>query len=177
MGLNIKRLSITWRKIDTEQFRSDVKMKYIKKNAWVTVNIDVFVTSEVIRHYFSRVTKSRVKIIVESPHEWHKSLFTITKVLIYFLHAILCPGHTILLKTIIDCWFRHCGYGRPFSDLALWRHHSWNVWRHANVGYWHCDAIFVDYSCRRKFEQRRSSQVNNNREYRFLATRFTRLSV
>ena len=60
-----------------------------------------------------------------------------------------------------------------FSDLALWRHHRWSVtscergvldlWRHS--------------SCTRKLAQRRSSLVNNNREYRFLTTRYSRLSV
>ena len=29
-----------------------------------------------------------------------KSLFTVTKVLVYFLHAILCHEHTIPLKTL-----------------------------------------------------------------------------
>ena len=150
-------------------------MTYIKKNAWVTVNIDFLSRVRWFGINF-HVTKSRVKLIVESPHEWQKSLFTITNVLIYFLHAILCPGHTILLKTIIDRWFRHCGYGRSFltqhCDIT-----TVNMWRHANVGFWHCNAIFVDYSCTRKLAQRRSSLVNNNREYRFLATRYTRLSV
>ena len=37
-----------------------------------------------------------------------KSLFTVTNVLFYFLHAILCPEHTIPLKAIIDRSFRHC---------------------------------------------------------------------
>ena len=56
-----------------------------------------------------------------------------------------------------------------FSDLALWRY--------ANVGYWHCDVIFIDCYCARKLAQRRSSLVNNNREYRFLTTWYSRLSV
>ena len=53
--------------------------------------------------------------IKESPHEWQKkSLFMVTNVLFYFLQAILCAGHTFVLKTIIDHWFRHCHYGRSF---------------------------------------------------------------
>ena len=52
------------------------------------------VTSENHWQIASRVTK--------------KSLFTVTNVLFYFLHAILCPEHTIPLKTIIDRSFRHC---------------------------------------------------------------------
>ena len=43
-----------------------------------------------------------------------KSLFTVTNVLFYFLHAILCPEHTILLKTFIDRSFRNCRQGRSF---------------------------------------------------------------
>ena len=43
-----------------------------------------------------------------------KSLFTVTNVLFYFLHAILCPEHTILIKTIIDRSFRNCRQGRSF---------------------------------------------------------------
>ena len=43
-----------------------------------------------------------------------KSLFTVTNVLFNFLHAILCPEHTILLKTIIDRSFRNCRQGRSF---------------------------------------------------------------
>ena len=43
-----------------------------------------------------------------------KSLFTVTNVLFYFLHVILCPEHTVLLKTIIDRSFRNCRQGRSF---------------------------------------------------------------
>ena len=72
------------------------------------MNNDFLVTSEVICQWFSRVTKSRVKIIGKSPHEWpKKSLFTETNVSFYFLHAILCSEHTIPLKTIIDRSFCH----------------------------------------------------------------------
>ena len=68
--------------------------KNIKNNAWVTVNNDFWVMSEAICQWFSRVTKSQVKIIAESLHEWQKSLFAVTKVLSYYLHVILCHEHT-----------------------------------------------------------------------------------
>ena len=58
------------------------------------------------------------------------SLFMVTNVLFYFLHAVLCPEHTVPLKTIVDRSVCHCrqhGQGRSFSALALWRHHSWPV--------------------------------------------------
>ena len=51
------------------------------------------VTSENHWQITSRVTKT--------------ALFTVTNVLFYFLHAILCPEHTIL-KAIIDRSFCHC---------------------------------------------------------------------
>ena len=66
----------------------------MKNNAWVTVNNEFMVTSE-------SICKSR--------HEWpQKSLFMVTNVLFYFLHAVLCPENTFPLKKIIDNWFRHC---------------------------------------------------------------------
>ena len=47
----------------------------IKNNAWVTVNNDFWVTSEAICQWFSRVTKSRVKIIGKSHHEWPQNRY------------------------------------------------------------------------------------------------------
>ena len=102
----------------------------IKNNAWVTVNNDFFVKSEAIRQWFSRVTKSRVKIIAESPHEWQKkSIFMVANVLFYFLQAILCHERTNPLRTVIERSFRHCCQGRPFltehcdvTTIDLWRH-------------------------------------------------------
>ena len=64
-------------------------------------------------------------------------------VLIYFLHAILGPEHTILLKTIIDRSFRNCCQGRSFLTeheiLALWRHIR-RFFSHAQIG---VKAIFT----------------------------------
>ena len=51
-------------------------MLYIKNNAWVTVNSNFVVTSEVILQWFSRVTKSRVKIIGKLPHEWPQNHYS-----------------------------------------------------------------------------------------------------
>ena len=52
-----------------------------------------------------------------------------------------------------------------------------DLWRHADVGCWHCDLIFVDYFCTPKLAQMRSSLVNNSHEYRFLTTRYSCPSV
>ena len=61
-------------------------------------------------------------------------------------------------------------------DLALWRHHSGSVTSREReiLALW---VIFVDCSCTRKLAQRRSSLMNNNREYRFLIIRYSRPSV
>ena len=78
-------------------------------------------------------------------------LFTLTNVLFYFLHVIFCHEHTNPLRTIIERSFRHCCQGRPFltehCDVT-----TNDLWRHANAKYWYC-------------------------EYRYLATRYSRLSV
>ena len=73
----------------------------VKNNAWVTVNNDFWFTSEAICQLYSRATKSQVKIIGKSPHEWRqKSLFTVTNVLFLFLHTVLCPEDIIPLKEL-----------------------------------------------------------------------------
>ena len=108
------RIFALWWKIYTMHFRYlmgvvSVIWKFparrfdIKNNAWVTVNNDFLITSEVIcQSLANHITSDR------------KSLFSVTNVLFYFLHVILCPEYTIPLKTIIDHWFRHCRQGRSF---------------------------------------------------------------
>ena len=63
-----------------------------------------------------------------------------------------------------------------FSDLVLWRHHSWSVTSHERtaLALW---RLFADCCCTHKLAQKRSSLVNNSHEYRFLATRYSRLSM
>ena len=109
----------------------------IKNNAWVAVNNDFLVTSEVICQWFSRVTKSRVKIIGKSPHEWLKIVIHGNECIILFLTRYFMS------------WTHHSAknYHRSplslrtvFFALALWRHHIWSVtsrergalalWRH-----------------------------------------------
>ena len=148
-----------------------------ENNAWVTVNNDFFchewrdsamifksdeVTSENHCRIASQVTKNL--------------LFTVMNVLFYFLHAILCHENTNPLRTIIERSFRHCCQGWPFltehCDVT-----TIDLWRHANAKYWYCDVIFVYFHCMRKLAQRRSSLVNNSHEYRYLANRYSRLSM
>ena len=115
--------------------------KEIKNNAWVTVNNDFLgheggdlpmiftsdeVTSENHRQIASRVTQ--------------KSLFTVTNVLFYFLHAILISRTHNSAKNHHRSLISQLSPRTVFSDFALWRHHSWSVtsrereilalWRH-----------------------------------------------
>ena len=118
---------------------------------------------------------SRVKFIGKSHHEWPKSLFTVTNILFYFLHAIFCPEYTFPLK---QPPIAHCAI--VAMDGFFWLNidvHTVDMWRQVNAEHWYCGVIFVDCSWACKLAQRRSSLVNSNREYRFLSTRYSRLSV
>ena len=73
----------------------------IKNNAWVTLNNAFWVTSEAICQWFSRVTKSWVKIIGKSPHEWPKNRYSrqqmyyfISYTLLYVLNTQFCEKHS-----------------------------------------------------------------------------------
>ena len=100
----------------------------IKNITRVTVNNDFF--------------WSRVRWFANDFHEWQslewkalanhitsdkKSLFTVTNVLFYFLHVILCPEHTIALKNNHRSLISPLLLRKVFSDLALWRHHNWSM--------------------------------------------------
>ena len=126
----------------------------IKNNAWGTVNNDFWVTSEAICQWFSRVTKSRVKIIGKSHHEWPKFVIHGNECIILFLtRYFMSLEHTILRKNIINRSFRNCRQGRPFLTshcdvtkvdlwreiLALWRHIR-RLFLHAQIG---AKAIFT----------------------------------
>ena len=78
----------------------DFHVKDIKNNARVTVNNDFGVTSEAICQSFSRVTKSRMKIMANRTTSDPKIVITVINVLSYFLHAIWCPEQTIPLKQL-----------------------------------------------------------------------------
>ena len=64
----------------------------------------IFTSDEVTSENHWQITSRVTKI----------SLFTVTNVLFYFLHAILCPEHTASLTTIVDRSFRYCRQGRYF---------------------------------------------------------------
>ena len=118
-------------------------------------------------------------------HEWtcwqiaswvtQKSVFMVTNVSFYFLHAILRHEHTIPLKQLLFADFAIVA-----KDGLFWLNIVTSPQLICDVPrtwYGHCHVTFVDCSCSTKFAQMRSSLVNNNREYRFLTTRYSRLSV
>ena len=140
-----------------------------------------------ITSFGARVGRSANDFHEWRSHEWKSLANRITSdpkivihgnecIIIFLTRYFMSLEHSILLKTIIDRSFRNCRQGRSFltSHCGVTRV---DLWRHANAGYLHCDVIFVDCSCTRKLAQMRSSLVNNNREYRFLITRYSRPSV
>ena len=80
--------------IQPQQQRLNKTMRYIKINAWVTVNNDFWVTSEAICQWFSRVTKSLVKIIDKSHHEWPKIVIHGNECFILFLTRYFMSANT-----------------------------------------------------------------------------------
>ena len=106
-----------------------------------------------------------------------KSLLTVTNVSFYFLHAILYLEH---IPFRCKQWsIAHFAIVARDGVFFTWHCDviTVDLWRHANARHWHCDVIFLNCSSTCKLAQRRSSLVNNNREYRFLTIRYSRLSV
>ena len=147
-----------------------------KNNVWVTVNNNFLSRVGRFGNDFHECWSHEWKSLPNRPTSDKKWLFTVANVLFYFLHAISCHEHTYPLKTIIECSFHHCCKGRSFltwyCDVT-----TIDLWRHVKARYWYCDVIFVDCYCTRKMAQRRSSLVNNSREYWYPATRYSRLSL
>ena len=108
---------------------------------------------------------SRARRFANNFHEWRwqiasrvtqKSLFTVTNVLFYFLHAISSPEHSIPPKKLSISDFAVVAKDSLFY-LVLWRHHSWSVtsrecrsialWRHIRRLFLHAQigakAIFT----------------------------------
>ena len=81
------------------------------------MNNDFGFTSEAICQYYWQIA-SRVT---------QKSLFTVTNVLFYFLHAILCPWTHNSTKNNYQLLISPLSLRIAISDLALWCHYSWSV--------------------------------------------------
>ena len=137
----------------------------IKNNAWVNVNNNFF------GHSWCDLP---MKIIGKSHYKRPKKLlFVVTNVLLYLLHAILCPEYTIWLKQSTIAHFAIVAkHGLFWLSIAT----SLRLICDVNARYCHC-VIFINCSCTRKLAQRRTSQVNNNHEYQFLNFRYSRLST
>ena len=136
--------------------------KDIKNIAWLTVNNDFGVTSEAICQLFSRVTKSRVKLIGKSHHKCTKIVIHDNKYIVLFLTRYLMSLTHNFSKNNHRSLISQLSPRTVFSDLTFWRHHSCSVTSR--------ERTFI-------LAQRRSSVLNNNREYRFPITRYSRPSV
>ena len=133
----------------------------IKNNAWVTVNNDIW----------SRVRWFANDFHVWRSHEWKSSANHLTSD-----HKIVVLGNECIILFLTHyymSWTHHSAANKHrsiisplslwtvFSDLTLWRRHSWSITSHErDARHWHCDVIFVDCSCTHKLEQRWSSLVN-----------------
>ena len=129
-------------------FTQPMKYRIMHELPWITI----------FGHEWGDLTMILTSDPVTSENHWQitspvtkRSLLTATNVLFYFFHAILCPEHTILLKTIINRSFLHCHQGwcfwhhspsvmlRESEVLALWRHIRW-LFLHVYIG---TKAIFT----------------------------------
>ena len=104
-----------------------IQFTEIKNNAWVTVNNDFWSQVRWFANDFHEWRSHEWKSLANHITSDQKSLFTVTNVLFYFLHAILCPEHTNPLKNNHWLLISQLLTRALFSDLALWRHHSWSV--------------------------------------------------
>ena len=87
-----------------------------------------WITSEVICKWFARVTKSRVKIIGESHHEWPKIAIHGNECIVIFLtRYFISSEHTTPPKNNHRSFISPLSPRKIFSVLALWRHHIWSV--------------------------------------------------
>ena len=133
--------------------------------------IPIFVMSELIRQWFSLLTKSRV---AEFHYEWQKVDIHSNSYIILFLTHYLCPDrHIQPLKQSSIAHFPIFAKGGLFW-LNIVTSPQFNLW-HANAR--HCDVIFVDCSYMRKMAQKWSTLANNNLYYQFPVTWISRLSV
>ena len=140
---------------------------------WITIfchewgdSAMIFTSDEVTSENHCRITSWVTKKIVIHGNEC--IILFLTRYFMSWTHKSAKNFHRALISPLLP--------RAAFSDWALWRHQNWSVtsceseilvlWRHI----WYCH-------CTRKLAQRRSSLVNNSREYRYLATRYSRLSV
>ena len=96
----------------------------------------IFVTIDAIRQWVSLM-----KILAELPRSWQRiSIHDSTYIILFATCHILCPEHKKSAKNNHQSLILPMSEKTVFSDLALWRHHSWFVtlrereeialWRH-----------------------------------------------
>ena len=112
----------------------------IKNNAWVTVNNNFLVTSGVICQWFSRVTKSLANHWQITSRVTKKIVIHGNECIIFFLTGYFISWTQRSATNYHRSLISQLSLGMVFSDLTLWRHHSWSVtsrerealalWRH-----------------------------------------------
>ena len=139
---------------------------------WITIfchewgdSAMIFTSDEVTRENHCRIASRDKKIVI---HSNGCIILFLTRYFMSWTHKSAKNYHRALILPLLP--------RAAFSDWALWRHHNWSV-TSCEREIWYCDVIFVYSHCTRKLAQRRSSLENNRREYRYLATRYSRLSV
>ena len=155
------------------RFASPTLRKY--RILFVLPWIPIFVTSEATRLWFSRVTKSRVKLVVESPPEWQKMEFTVIHTLYLISCTLFMPWSSTQTSYLKQSSMAQFDFVIFAKDGVFWlgivRPPQFNLWRHANARYWHYDVTFVNcLFCTHRLTQRRSS-------HRFPVTRYSQISV
>ena len=120
---------------------------------------------------------SRVRRFANDFHEWRShELKSLTNRLTSDPKIVIHGNECIILFLTRNymSWTHNSAknnYRSLISPLSLRTAFSVLVsWRHTNVRHWHCNVIFADCCCTRKSAQKRSSLVNNGREYRFSPT-------
>ena len=88
-------------------------IQYIKNNAWVTANNDFGVNRDAICQWFSRVT---TKIVI---HGKECIIIFLTRYFMFWTCYSAKNNHRSLISLLSP--------RMVFSDLALWRHHSWSL--------------------------------------------------
>ena len=114
------------------------KLAIYKNNTFVTVNNDFWVTREAICQWFSRVTNfwvTREAICQWRSHQWKSLANRLTSDQKIVIHGNEC---IILFLTRYFMSWTHSyrslisplSIRTAFSDLVLWRYHSWSVTSH-----------------------------------------------
>ena len=145
---------------------------YIKNSAWVTVNNDFWVTSEAFANNFHEWQSHERKLLANRLTSDPKIVIHGNECIILFLARYLVSWNTQFHQNNYRSLISPLSLRTVFSDLVVWRHHSWSVtsrecrtlalWRHIRRLFLHAQigakAIFTS-------------------EYQYLITQYSRPSV